>query len=178
MTQHIPLGTYHKGMCVQLFLVCTKQYELTVCWTISIFSFSPFSFLRFLAFHYPLLPPPRDFFLKVREKENFILFYHCSYRSVHVSYALYVWLLWYGPNPSCRYMKDLSMIEGDLANVLIIDNSSSAYELQPANAVPILSWFDDPLDEELLVRCKRSNVAFRTTTLPSLFFGCFRSCFL
>lgn len=48
------------------------------------------------------------------------------------------------------YMKDLTIIDGDLANILIIDNSASAYELQPANAVPIVSWFDDPLDEELL----------------------------
>jgi len=50
------------------------------------------------------------------------------------------------------FMKDLTICEpdGDLAKVMILDNSPSAYELQPANAIPILSWFDNPFDNELL----------------------------
>lgn len=49
-----------------------------------------------------------------------------------------------------QFMKDLTQIEPDLSKVMILDNSPSAYELQPANAIPIASWFDNPLDEDLL----------------------------
>ena len=44
------------------------------------------------------------------------------------------------------FMKDLRLCEPDLAKVMILDNSPSAYELQPANAIPIVSWFDNPFD--------------------------------
>jgi TFIIF-interacting CTD phosphatase-like protein len=37
-------------------------------------------------------------------------------------------------------MKDLSMIEPNLANIAILDNSPGAYELQPANGIPIKNW--------------------------------------
>lgn len=38
----------------------------------------------------------------------------------------------------------------NLACTIIIDNSPTCYMLQPANAVPITSWFEDALDRELL----------------------------
>ena len=48
-----------------------------------------------------------------------------------------------------NFVKDLSRLGRDLKNVIIIDNSSTSYMLQPRNAVPIKSWFDDTSDEEL-----------------------------
>jgi len=49
-----------------------------------------------------------------------------------------------------NFVKDLSRLGRELKNVIIIDNSSTSYMLQPRNAVPIRSWFDDPDDEELI----------------------------
>ncbi|KAG8247838.1 CTD nuclear envelope phosphatase 1 [Homalodisca vitripennis] len=48
------------------------------------------------------------------------------------------------------YTKDLSAISVDLANVFILDNSPGAYRAYPDNAIPIKSWFSDPMDTALL----------------------------
>lgn len=32
---------------------------------------------------------------------------------------------------------------------MIIDNSPNSYQLQPENGIPIISWYDDPDDQEL-----------------------------
>lgn len=53
-------------------------------------------------------------------------------------------------NVSGANVKDLSRIGRPLGRVAIIDNSPVAYLFQPRNAIPILSWFDDPNDTELL----------------------------
>eukprot|EP01056_Protomagalhaensia_sp_Gyna25_P001126 Protomagalhaensia_sp_Gyna_25__1125@NODE_1550_length_1742_cov_119_298884_g1258_i0_p1_GENE_NODE_1550_length_1742_cov_119_298884_g1258_i0NODE_1550_length_1742_cov_119_298884_g1258_i0_p1_ORF_typecomplete_len341_score34_76NIF/PF03031_18/3e49_NODE_1550_length_1742_cov_119_298884_g1258_i05921614 len=53
-------------------------------------------------------------------------------------------LLWQG-----NYIKDLSKLGRDLKDVLIVDNSPASSILQPDNAIPIRSWFDDPSDREL-----------------------------
>ena len=47
------------------------------------------------------------------------------------------------------YIKDLSIINRNLKNIIIVDNFSGSYKLHPENGVPILSWFDDPNDWEL-----------------------------
>lgn len=47
-------------------------------------------------------------------------------------------------------IKDLNLLGRSMDRMLIIDNSPVAYCFQPRNAVPILSWFDDPNDDELL----------------------------
>lgn len=44
------------------------------------------------------------------------------------------------------YVKDLSTVGRDLKDVLIIDNSPTAYLFQPDNALPIISWYDDESD--------------------------------
>ena len=47
-------------------------------------------------------------------------------------------------------VKDLSLLGRPLDRIALIDNSPVTYLFQPRNAIPILSWFDDPRDAELL----------------------------
>ncbi|XP_033943209.1 carboxy-terminal domain RNA polymerase II polypeptide A small phosphatase 2 isoform X1 [Pseudochaenichthys georgianus] len=48
------------------------------------------------------------------------------------------------------YVKDLSRLGRDLNKTLILDNSPASYIFHPNNAVPVVSWFDDMDDAELL----------------------------
>ncbi|XP_010873521.1 carboxy-terminal domain RNA polymerase II polypeptide A small phosphatase 2-like isoform X1 [Esox lucius] len=48
------------------------------------------------------------------------------------------------------YVKDLSLLGRELHKTLILDNSPASYTFHPENAVPVLSWFDDAEDVELL----------------------------
>ncbi|KAM8864820.1 carboxy-terminal domain RNA polymerase II polypeptide A small phosphatase 2 [Spinachia spinachia] len=48
------------------------------------------------------------------------------------------------------YVKDLSRLGRDLQKTLILDNSPASYIFHPNNAVPVVSWFDDVDDAELL----------------------------
>jgi len=47
------------------------------------------------------------------------------------------------------YVKDLSELNRDMTDVLIIDNSPTAYLFQPENALPISSWYEEKNDREL-----------------------------
>ena len=38
----------------------------------------------------------------------------------------------------------------DLNKTIIIDNTPTSYALQPENAIPVTSWFDDKNDVELI----------------------------
>lgn len=49
-----------------------------------------------------------------------------------------------------NYVKDLTIVNTNLADVLIVDNSPAAYSIHPSNAVPIEAWHNDQNDEELL----------------------------
>lgn len=49
-----------------------------------------------------------------------------------------------------NFVKDLSRMNRGLERIIIIDNSPAAYLLQPYNAIGIQSWFDEPMDDELL----------------------------
>ncbi|XP_032821447.1 carboxy-terminal domain RNA polymerase II polypeptide A small phosphatase 1-like [Petromyzon marinus] len=49
-----------------------------------------------------------------------------------------------------NYVKDLSRLGRELNKVIIIDNSPASYIFHPDNAVPVVSWFDDMTDTELL----------------------------
>ena len=47
------------------------------------------------------------------------------------------------------FVKDLSKLGRELKDVLIVDNSPSAYLFQPENAIPINSWYSNTKDREL-----------------------------
>ncbi|XP_025052133.1 CTD small phosphatase-like protein 2-A [Alligator sinensis] len=49
-----------------------------------------------------------------------------------------------------HYLKDLAMLERDLAKTVALDHSLQAYPYQVSNRVPIPSWHGDPQDQELL----------------------------
>lgn len=47
------------------------------------------------------------------------------------------------------FVKDLSKLGRDLKDVIIIDNSPSAYIFHPENAISITSWYQSKIDREL-----------------------------
>ena len=48
------------------------------------------------------------------------------------------------------YVKDLKRLNRDLKNVIIVDNSPNSYSFNRENGLPIMSWFNDSKDTELL----------------------------
>lgn len=44
----------------------------------------------------------------------------------------------------------MSKLGRNMKDTIILDNSPSAYMLQPEMAMPILSWYDDPKDRHLM----------------------------
>ena len=48
------------------------------------------------------------------------------------------------------YLKDLKSVGKNLKDVIIIDNNPVSYVLNPDNGVPILTWYEDLNDKELL----------------------------
>jgi RNA polymerase II subunit A small phosphatase-like protein len=48
-----------------------------------------------------------------------------------------------------NYVKDLSLIDRDLSQAIIVDNSPSSYIFHPENAIDCSSFIDDPEDREL-----------------------------
>ena len=48
------------------------------------------------------------------------------------------------------YLKDIKIIQKDLKDVIIIDNNPVSYVMNQDNGIPILTWYDDLNDKELL----------------------------
>ena len=48
-----------------------------------------------------------------------------------------------------NYVKDMSLLNRDLSQAIIIDNSPSSYLFHPENAIDCTSFIDDPSDREL-----------------------------
>ena len=48
-----------------------------------------------------------------------------------------------------NYVKDLSLLDRDLSQSIIVDNSPSSYIFHPENAIDCSSFIDDPTDREL-----------------------------
>lgn len=48
------------------------------------------------------------------------------------------------------YVKDLTIVDPDLARVCLVDNSPISYAKDQANGIPIEGWINDPNDEALL----------------------------
>ena len=49
-----------------------------------------------------------------------------------------------------NYIKDLKVIKRNIKDLIIIDNNPASYVLNQENGIPILSWFDNPNDNELM----------------------------
>ena len=49
-----------------------------------------------------------------------------------------------------NYIKDLKVIKRPIKDLIIIDNTPIAYALNQENGIPIISWYDNPNDIELL----------------------------
>ena len=47
------------------------------------------------------------------------------------------------------YMKDLTLVDGDLSRVCLLDNSPASFLLHPDNGIPIESWTHDRKDRSL-----------------------------
>lgn len=47
------------------------------------------------------------------------------------------------------FVKDLTRLGRKMEDIIIVDNSPVAYLFQPENAMPAVSWYDDPKDDEL-----------------------------
>ena len=48
------------------------------------------------------------------------------------------------------YLKDIKIVQKDLKDVIIIDNNPVSYVMNQDNGLPILTWYDDLNDKELL----------------------------
>ena len=68
------------------------------------------------------------------------------------------------------FVKDLSRLNRSLDKVMIIDNSSVAYLLQPYNAMPISSWFDDPTDNELFIILEKLKHHHRAKNINTILY--------
>jgi len=49
-----------------------------------------------------------------------------------------------------NYVKDLGRLGRELGKIIIVDNSPASYIFHPENAVPVVSWFDDMENKELM----------------------------
>lgn len=53
------------------------------------------------------------------------------------------------PHHTGHYVKDLSLLNREIQQTIIVDNSPMSYIFHPENAIDCSSFFDDPTDVEL-----------------------------
>lgn len=111
---------------------------------------------------YVLKRPGVDDFLKRLHKHYELIIYTAS-----LSKYADPLLDWLDPRNYCAYrlfrehctyfngifVKDLSRLDRDLKDSMIIDNSPTSYLFHPENAIPTVSWYDDQTDMELYQLC-------------------------
>lgn len=47
------------------------------------------------------------------------------------------------------FLKDLSVVRGDLSRVILVDNNPVSFLMQPSNGIPVPSFYDDASDRTL-----------------------------
>lgn len=65
------------------------------------------------------------------------------------------------------YVKDLSRLGRPVRETIIVDNSPASYAFHPDHAVPVISWFDDPSDTQLVDLLPLFSALASSTALPS-----------
>jgi RNA polymerase II subunit A small phosphatase-like protein len=81
-----------------------------------------------------------------------------------------------------NYVKDLGRLGRELNTVIIVDNSPASYIFHPENAVPVVSWFDDMENKELLElipffeELSKADNIYRS--VPYIVMYCFLNAFL
>lgn len=111
---------------------------------------------------YVMKRPGVDDFLKRLHKHYELIIYTAS-----LSKYADPLLDWLDPKNYCAYrlfrehctyfngifVKDLSRLDRDLKDTMIIDNSPTSYIFHPECAIPTVSWYDDQSDMELYQLC-------------------------
>ncbi|KAJ3376300.1 hypothetical protein GGF31_000367 [Allomyces arbusculus] len=53
------------------------------------------------------------------------------------------------PVTPSTYAKDMTKVCDDMARIILVDNTPGCFALQPANGLPVKSWYSDPYDQSL-----------------------------
>ncbi|KAI9150962.1 hypothetical protein H9P43_009577 [Blastocladiella emersonii ATCC 22665] len=54
-----------------------------------------------------------------------------------------------GPAPQSAFAKDMTRVCTDMRRIMLVDNTPGCFALQPANGLPIKSWYTDTTDTQL-----------------------------
>lgn len=70
-------------------------------------------------------------------------------------------------------IKDITIIGNDMKSIAIIDNTPMSYSMQPENGIPIISWYNDKNDNELLKLIPILNIISESEDVRSIIFEYF-----